>query len=176
MLKIPLHFPSYMPTCGTKRFFVWLDPSCTLCPLRTSALSCRHPQPCWPHPDLHQHNAISLSIACFRIEFTDHTNLSFDRVTMTGEKNTLSQQLSDFMRFTGKRVSDVRRNCLEIRCTAGLADSELQNNTVFILVLGMTGSGKSTLIQQCTGRSVEIGHGLQSCKAYSGVDVHVTIC
>jgi GTPase SAR1 family protein len=40
-----------------------------------------------------------------------------------------------------------------------------QDNAVFILVLGMTGSGKSTFIRHCTGRSVEIGHGLQSCKS-----------
>ncbi|KAF2807131.1 uncharacterized protein BDZ99DRAFT_353274, partial [Mytilinidion resinicola] len=38
-----------------------------------------------------------------------------------------------------------------------------QEKTTFILVMGMTGSGKSTLVQHCTGNNVQVGHGLQSC-------------
>ena len=39
---------------------------------------------------------------------------------------------------------------------------------VFILVLGMTGAGKSTLVQRCTGEiDAQVGHGLQSCKPSS---------
>lgn len=53
------------------------------------------------------------------------------------------QQLDDFMRFTGNKPT-----------TGKIA---------FFLVMGMTGAGKSTLIQQCTGRKVQIGHGLRSC-------------
>lgn len=34
----------------------------------------------------------------------------------------------------------------------------------FVIVMGMTGSGKSTLISSCTGTDVGIGHGLRSCK------------
>ena len=34
----------------------------------------------------------------------------------------------------------------------------------FILVMGMTGSGKSTFISRCTGKDVIVGHGLYSCK------------
>ncbi|KAH7312522.1 P-loop containing nucleoside triphosphate hydrolase protein [Stachybotrys elegans] len=34
---------------------------------------------------------------------------------------------------------------------------------VFFLVVGRTGSGKSTFISQCTGKNVNIGHGLFSC-------------
>ncbi|KAJ6089840.1 hypothetical protein N7467_005056 [Penicillium canescens] len=33
----------------------------------------------------------------------------------------------------------------------------------FILVMGMTGSGKSTFISRCTGKDVLVGHGLYSC-------------
>lgn len=35
----------------------------------------------------------------------------------------------------------------------------------FFLVMGMTGSGKSTFISRCTGEDVDIGHGLYSCKS-----------
>lgn len=39
----------------------------------------------------------------------------------------------------------------------------------FFLVMGMTGSGKSTFISRCTGKDVNVGHGLYSCKKYSRV-------
>lgn len=34
----------------------------------------------------------------------------------------------------------------------------------FFLVMGMTGSGKSTFVARCTGQAVTVGHGLYSCK------------
>jgi len=34
---------------------------------------------------------------------------------------------------------------------------------VFIAVMGMTGSGKSTFIRTLTGQDVIIGHGLHAC-------------
>ncbi|KAL3460408.1 hypothetical protein BJX64DRAFT_290397 [Aspergillus heterothallicus] len=34
---------------------------------------------------------------------------------------------------------------------------------VFILVLGETGSGKTTFVSECSGKSLEIGHDLSSC-------------
>lgn len=34
----------------------------------------------------------------------------------------------------------------------------------FFLVMGMTGSGKSTFIGRCTGRDVTVGHSLYSCE------------
>ncbi|KAG7288270.1 hypothetical protein NEMBOFW57_007801 [Staphylotrichum longicolle] len=36
-------------------------------------------------------------------------------------------------------------------------------NDVFIAVMGVTGSGKSSFISLCSGKSVKIGHDLQSC-------------
>jgi ABC-type uncharacterized transport system ATPase component len=37
---------------------------------------------------------------------------------------------------------------------------------VFIAVMGMTGSGKSSFINRVSGRkSVSVGHGLDSCKS-----------
>ncbi|KAI6597117.1 hypothetical protein MCOR12_005840 [Pyricularia oryzae] len=36
-------------------------------------------------------------------------------------------------------------------------------NAAFILVMGMTGSGKSSFVASCTGKGVTVGHGLQSC-------------
>ncbi|KAE8441875.1 hypothetical protein EG329_004231 [Mollisiaceae sp. DMI_Dod_QoI] len=41
--------------------------------------------------------------------------------------------------------------------------TQLGSNDVFIAVMGMTGSGKSTFISRCTNHRVEIGHGLHSC-------------
>lgn len=40
-------------------------------------------------------------------------------------------------------------------------------NDRFFLVMGMTGSGKSTFIGRCTGEDVTVGHGLYSCKSVS---------
>ncbi|KAJ5794730.1 hypothetical protein N7457_001329 [Penicillium paradoxum] len=42
-------------------------------------------------------------------------------------------------------------------------------NDKFFLVMGMTGSGKSTFIGRCTGDDVTVGHGLWSCT--SEIDV-----
>ncbi|KAJ5145889.1 uncharacterized protein N7515_000453 [Penicillium bovifimosum] len=39
----------------------------------------------------------------------------------------------------------------------------------FFLVMGMTGSGKSTFVGRCTGEDVTVGHGLNSCT--SAIDV-----
>lgn len=35
---------------------------------------------------------------------------------------------------------------------------------IFVAVMGMTGSGKSTFISLCTGEDVAVGHDLQACK------------
>ncbi|KAI4141443.1 MAG: hypothetical protein L6R39_005331 [Caloplaca ligustica] len=42
-------------------------------------------------------------------------------------------------------------------------------DALFILVLGMTGSGKSSFIEQWTGKSTGVGHGLRSCTANMGI-------
>lgn len=62
---------------------------------------------------------------------------------MTSVSNDFEEQLADLLRFTGNRT------------TTG--------NPAFILIMGMTGAGKSTLIRHCTGKNVQVGHGLQSC-------------
>ncbi|KAL3451859.1 hypothetical protein BJX65DRAFT_303579 [Aspergillus insuetus] len=38
-----------------------------------------------------------------------------------------------------------------------------ESNAVFILVLGATGSGQTTFVSKCSGRTLEIGHDLLSC-------------
>lgn len=43
----------------------------------------------------------------------------------------------------------------------GLTRSQPQDR--FFLVMGKTGSGKSTFVARCSGRDVTIGHGLYSC-------------
>lgn len=42
--------------------------------------------------------------------------------------------------------------------------SQPATNGVFIAVMGVTGAGKSTFINHCTEKRVEIGHDLQACK------------
>lgn len=36
------------------------------------------------------------------------------------------------------------------------------SDTIFILVIGMTGSSKSTFISECTGKDAIVGHTLRS--------------
>lgn len=43
----------------------------------------------------------------------------------------------------------------------GLVKSNPQDR--FFLVMGKTGSGKSTFVARCTGKAVTVGHGLYSC-------------
>ncbi|PVI00554.1 hypothetical protein DM02DRAFT_655302 [Periconia macrospinosa] len=67
-------------------------------------------------------------------------------------KSMENRHLDNFLRFMGHKCSNGK-------------------TPLFILVLGMTDSGKSTLIQQCTGAtSAQIGHSLQSCT--NGLSVH----
>lgn len=42
--------------------------------------------------------------------------------------------------------------------------TEPSSNDMFFLVVGRTGSGKSTFISQCTGKNANIGHSLRSCQ------------
>ncbi|KAI1202817.1 P-loop containing nucleoside triphosphate hydrolase protein [Nemania serpens] len=45
-----------------------------------------------------------------------------------------------------------------------------KSDSVFLLVMGMTGSGKSSFIADCTGREdVEIGHDLESCTNFVAI-------
>ncbi|KAF4987292.1 hypothetical protein FDECE_15498 [Fusarium decemcellulare] len=44
-------------------------------------------------------------------------------------------------------------------------------NDRFFLVMGMTGSGKSTFVARCTGNEVTVGHGLNHYPGTSSVDV-----
>lgn len=37
-------------------------------------------------------------------------------------------------------------------------------NAIFILVMGMTGAGKSSFVASCTGKQVTVGHTLHSCE------------
>ncbi|KAH8879928.1 P-loop containing nucleoside triphosphate hydrolase protein, partial [Thozetella sp. PMI_491] len=40
---------------------------------------------------------------------------------------------------------------------------EARASDIFIAVMGMTGSGKSSFISMCTDEKVEVGHGLEGC-------------
>jgi ABC-type multidrug transport system ATPase subunit len=40
----------------------------------------------------------------------------------------------------------------------------IQPRDRIFLVMGMTGAGKSTFINRCTGKNVTVGHSLYSCK------------
>jgi Cdc6-like AAA superfamily ATPase len=47
--------------------------------------------------------------------------------------------------------------------------TEEQPSNVAILLMGLTGSGKSTLISLLTDQSVQVGHSLDSCNSNSGL-------
>jgi GTP-binding protein EngB required for normal cell division len=47
---------------------------------------------------------------------------------------------------------------------------EPQESDIFIAVMGVTGSGKSTFISHCTDQKVQVGHSLQSCTRSSNPD------
>jgi len=55
-------------------------------------------------------------------------------------------------------------------------DKEIDSRReIFIALMGITGSGKSTFIQHCTSVAVEIGHGLQSCKIQLTRLTHIVV-
>ena len=41
-----------------------------------------------------------------------------------------------------------------------------KHSDVYVAVMGVTGSGKSTFISHCTEVPVEIGHAMESCKMH----------
>ncbi|KAK4082901.1 uncharacterized protein Triagg1_1791 [Trichoderma aggressivum f. europaeum] len=47
----------------------------------------------------------------------------------------------------------------------GFTNSKTEIKHLYIAVMGVTGSGKSSLISLCTGKNVKIGHSLESCTA-----------
>lgn len=49
---------------------------------------------------------------------------------------------------------------------------------MFFLVMGRTGSGKSTFISRCIGHDIDIGHGLESCKfpCFDRIRLSLMIC
>lgn len=56
----------------------------------------------------------------------------------------LSQQVTNLLAFAG--------------------GSNVPSDAIFIAVMGVTGAGKSTFVSQCTGKAVDVGHDLLSCK------------
>lgn len=77
---------------------------------------------------------------------------------MTSKDDDIEGQLDDFLRFTDRK-SRLVSSVFSFRCII----TRRKENSVFILVMGMTGADKSTFIQHCTGKAVQAGHGLQSC-------------
>ncbi|KAL2818459.1 hypothetical protein BDW59DRAFT_165534 [Aspergillus cavernicola] len=59
------------------------------------------------------------------------------------DPNVFEEQVSNILKFTGA--------------------TRAENDAIFILVLGATGSGKSSFISQCSRKPVEVGHDLSSC-------------
>ncbi|KAJ5979793.1 hypothetical protein N7481_007091 [Penicillium waksmanii] len=57
--------------------------------------------------------------------------------------------------------AEVNQQIANLLAFAGGKDTP--SDAIFIAVMGVTGAGKSTLISQCTGQDVHIGHDLLSC-------------
>jgi ABC-type lipoprotein export system ATPase subunit len=64
----------------------------------------------------------------------------------------------DFLNLSAKQLVDQAKRFSAI---TGLTKSSPEDR--FFLVMGKTGSGKSTFIARCTGQNVTVGHGLYSC-------------
>lgn len=67
-----------------------------------------------------------------------------------------------------KEEAEIAREHIEEQAEGFRAFTGVQKpppNAVFLLVMGMTGSGKSSFVSSCTGRDVVVGHGLQSCES-----------
>lgn len=48
--------------------------------------------------------------------------------------------------------------------TSEFTSSQTEIKHVYIVVMGATGAGKSSLISLCTGKNVKIGHNLEPCE------------
>lgn len=72
---------------------------------------------------------------------------SFTMCDLAAEAEQWNDQVQQFAAFTG------------------VIDHE--PNDRFFLVMGMTGSGKSTFISRGLGQAVTVGHGLYSCETFS---------
>ncbi|KAL4928157.1 P-loop containing nucleoside triphosphate hydrolase protein [Aspergillus undulatus] len=71
----------------------------------------------------------------------------------------------DVLNSTAQRFTDqVRR----LSAVTGLTQPDAADR--FFLVMGKTGSGKSTFVARCTGQDVTVGHGLFSCT--SSIDTY----
>ncbi|KAI3224903.1 hypothetical protein DTO012A9_6924 [Penicillium roqueforti] len=75
---------------------------------------------------------------------------------------------SSFTRQSGNRSVHGNESPLSTRSFRG--GHEPRPTDVFIAVMGVTGSGKSSFISLCSGKSVQIGHTLDACT--SKVDVY----
>ena len=63
--------------------------------------------------------------------------------------------------------------------TPSSQDTQRQNlggmpENVFVALMGVTGSGKSTFISHCTNQEVQIGHNLQACKRENIISIAFT--
>ena len=63
------------------------------------------------------------------------------------------------MNFAARQFADQAR-----RFSAFINVTKPDPRDRFFLVMGMTGSGKSTFVSRCTGKHATVGHGLYSCK------------
>jgi hypothetical protein len=64
----------------------------------------------------------------------------------------------DVLNLSAEQLVD---QALRFSAITGLTRSSAEDR--FFLVMGKTGSGKSTFIARCTGQDVTVGHGLYSC-------------
>ncbi|KAL2827117.1 hypothetical protein BJY01DRAFT_255785 [Aspergillus pseudoustus] len=71
----------------------------------------------------------------------------------------------DVLNISANQLADQSQRFSAI---AGLVQSNPEDR--FFLVMGKTGSGKSTFIARCTGQDVTVGHGLYSCT--SAIDTY----
>lgn len=80
--------------------------------------------------------------------------------------NVLCDQLSCTTHLIAMEEAEVARQQIEEEVRKFSAFTGAQKpaaDAIFILVMGMTGAGKSSFVASCTGKQVTVGHTLHSC-------------
>jgi signal recognition particle GTPase len=100
---------------------------------------------------------------------THSQNHSLEESLESSSSESFSSEISDLT--SERRVSKKSTNQLALPNRAFSPQRhEFSNDDIAILIMGVTGSGKSSFISRFTDDDVKIGHSLESCKILTVVN------